>query len=76
MPHYRVWSVSIVALSVKSHGKSAFDEVGGTLERLAEKASLHWPLNDQNWQLTSCMNGPNPVYITSILILLNQMNTK
>jgi hypothetical protein len=36
-----------VALFVKFHGNSACDWVGGTLERLAEKASLHSSFNDQ-----------------------------
>jgi hypothetical protein len=43
-----------------SRGKSAYDGVGGTLRRLAAKASLQRPYNDQKCYLTSCMNGLNP----------------
>jgi hypothetical protein len=32
---------------VTSHGESACDGVGGTLKRLAAKATLQWPYNDQ-----------------------------
>jgi hypothetical protein len=32
---------------VTSHGKSDCDGVGGILKRLAAKANLQWPYNDQ-----------------------------
>jgi hypothetical protein len=52
---------------VTSHGKSAYDGIGGTLKRLAAKGSMQQPHTDQKY--ISCMNGLNPVYTTSILIL-------
>jgi hypothetical protein len=54
-----------------SHGKSACDGVGGTLKRLAAKASLQRPYNDQiitphqlyEWAQSSIHN-PNFDFVT------------
>ena len=56
-----------MALSATAHGKGACDGIGGTVKRLAARASLQKPYSDQIMTHANCLTGHLP---TSQLFIL------